>query len=201
MYAPAVCPSCRLIFESGLDIHPGWIIQVQDCTAECPRCLSKGFIPNGIYQVFEQAFNVAQSLVHQPSLISAATDLAKAAANGEMEENTVIKRAESISPRVGDVFRSAYAATKDLLIIGSSLAAIYCAFAVYDDRNASQPVSAPMTEVQQKDKPGGGKQDVLRPLPRPVTQSKESVRHDQSKDNANRHSRRRAEALARKDRR
>jgi hypothetical protein len=133
---PAICPDCRIVFLTGIQLRGESSGVITGSHAECPQCHGMGIIPDGVYQVQRLAQDVAEELADQPDKLRAAARLAREAADGKLRRQKVIERAHLIHPRVAKVFRAGYAGAKDVLFNGSCFAAIYCAFDVWEGRSA-----------------------------------------------------------------
>lgn len=201
---PVYCPQCGHVFLStSISFSGAKDLVIRGSVETCELCGGDAEILDGLYNVFDDVVIVRSLFDRDPAVLVRAGEVARLAARGEITANEAIKRGSRIAPEIGRLFRKASALIDGAAIRLATWATIATFLGCQPSPDAIQDGFGAFTEafVSHHQEIAASRDDsVPRPRPRPYANAAKQPGDDQPSSDANRHARRRAEALKRRRR-
>lgn len=149
---PAICDRCGGIFGSEGFIggsNAKNITMVGNKVGPCPACGGMGSIPDGIYDIQDDALRVIKASGTSPDTLQSLIGLLEALKRGEASASQVVARVESEAPALAPTVRKALAKSDPAKWITLLIAII----TMYLQATAAQPPSADEVAESLREKP------------------------------------------------
>ncbi len=105
---PAFCPTCYLLFPSGLVVAEGGSVGLFDSVTNCPRCGGEANFANGIYEAAGNILKITQDPNFKTELLAGLAGIFHNPVESDEELEKAAEAAEKIHPGFGELVRLAY---------------------------------------------------------------------------------------------